>query len=145
MKLRHKLSLTLAALSAQVFSAPLVDVEPLLPNAIFDIRYQSSYNFVGAPLDGYNAPKCLLTEAAADALQAVQQEAQQQGLVLKILDCYRPQRAVDHVVRWARDRDDVKMKHMFYPEVDKADLFDEGYIARQSGHSRGSTVDLTLV
>ena len=147
MKPRHQLLLALAALalSANALSEPLVDMEPLLPNAIFDIRYQSSYNFVGAPIDGYNAPKCLLTEAAADALKAVQLEAQQQGLVLKIFDCYRPQQAVDHFVRWARDRTDVKMKHMFYPDVDKADLFRKGYIAKQSGHSRGSTVDLTLV
>ena len=140
---KHLLFTLLFSLPA--WGAPLVDVETRIPDAIFDIRYHSSYNFVGKPIEGYVQPKCLLTEPAADALAAVQKQAQQRGMTLKIFDCYRPQRAVDHFVAWAEDLEDTGMKSVFYPSVNKADLFDKGYIAAKSGHSRGSTVDLTLV
>ena len=140
------LPLLLSCLVAPVvWSAPLVDVETLIPDAILDIRYHSSYNFVGEVIDGYRAPKCLLTGPAAEALAAVQERARQRDMTLKIFDCYRPQQAVDHFVRWAEDLDDTKMKQVFFPNVAKAALFEEGYIAAKSGHSRGSTVDLTLV
>ena len=116
-----------------------------VPDAILEIRYHSTYNFVGARVDGYAQPCALITREAAAALRAVSDEAVSAGLRLKIYDVYRPQRAVDHFVRWAADLSDDAMKPVFYPDVDKTKLFDEGFIARRSGHSRGSTVDLTLV
>lgn len=122
-----------------------VDVETVVPDVVLDIRYFGPHNFLGVPVDGYEAPKCLLTRPAAEALARVQAELRPFSLSLKIYDCYRPQRAVDHFVRWAEDLDDVKTKAEFYPTVDKRHLFRDGYIARRSGHSRGSTVDLTLV
>ena len=117
----------------------------IVPDVILEVRYFSTYNFVGARIDGYEEPCILITRQAAFALKAVSDEARALGYRLKIYDAYRPQRAVDHFVRWAEDVDDLSMKHVFYPEVDKRCLFDEGYICRKSGHSRGSTVDLTLV
>ncbi len=110
-----------------------------------DIRYAGSHNFVGRPITGYAAPECLLTRAAARALADAQAELKPFGLSLKVYDCYRPQRAVDDFVAWAKDAADQKMKAEFYPNVDKADLFKDGYIAAKSSHSRGATVDLTLV
>jgi zinc D-Ala-D-Ala dipeptidase len=122
-----------------------VDVKKIIPSAQFDIRYYGSHNFVGQKVDGYNAPKCILTKRAADALAKVQAELKGFSLSLKIYDCYRPQKAVDHFVRWAKNIDDTKTKKEFYPTVDKRYLFRDGYIASRSGHSRGSTVDLTIV
>ncbi len=121
-----------------------VDVGALLPNAVLDIRYFGHHNFVGKPVDGYNAPKCLLHNSAATALKKVQVAAQTQGLSLKIYDCYRPQRAVDHFVRWVNDLEDTRTKAEFYPNLGKDKLLGD-YIAAKSGHSRGSTIDLTLV
>ncbi len=112
---------------------------------LFDMRYYSSHNFVGDTIDGYECAECILTERAAKAVDAVQKELLPYGLTLKIYDCYRPQRAVDHFVRWAEDIKDDKMKKEFYPDVDKSNLFEDGYIAAKSSHSRGSTVDLTIV
>lgn len=123
----------------------LVDVREVEPSIRADIRYAASNNFVGAPVDGYEAARCLLSRPAAEALARIQRELAPEGLGLLVYDCYRPQRAVDHFVRWAADTTDVSTKAAFYPNVDKARLFDEGYIAERSGHSRGSTVDLTLV
>ncbi len=122
-----------------------VDVEKVIPGVLMDIRYYGEHNFVGARVDGYLAPKCLLTRQAAAALAGVQKDLARHGLTLKVYDCYRPQQAVDHFVRWAQDIDDTKTKQEFYPTVDKRKLFRDGYIARRSGHSRGSTVDLTIV
>jgi D-alanyl-D-alanine dipeptidase len=122
-----------------------VDVAQAIPTAQFDIRYFGAHNFLGEPVEGYRAPKCLLTQEAAAALARVQEELQAFSLSLKIYDCYRPQRAVDHFVRWAKEIDNVKTKAEFYPTVDKRDLFKDGFIAERSGHSRGSTVDLTIV
>ena len=116
-----------------------------IPDALLDIRYYTTYNFVGARIDGYEAPVAVLTREAADALKLVSDDMKQQGLRLVIYDAYRPQRAVDHFARWAEDIADTRMKAVFYPDVDKADLFEKGFIARRSGHSRGSTVDLTLL
>ncbi|MEV7286762.1 M15 family metallopeptidase [Streptomyces sp. NPDC093252] len=112
---------------------------------IEDIRYTTPHNFVGDPIDGYHHPLCLLTRPAAQALHKAQRTLLRQGYSLKVYDCYRPQRAVDHFVRWAEDLDDEAMKREFYPDIDKSRLFADGYIAKKSGHSRGSTVDLTLV
>jgi len=121
-----------------------VDITTVIPNAVLDIRYFGDHNFVGKPVDGYTAPKCLLHESAAKGLVKVQQQAQQQGLGIKVFDCYRPQRAVDHFVRWVNDKNDTKTKAEFYPNLGKDKLLG-GYIAAKSGHSRGSTIDLTLV
>lgn len=123
----------------------LVDVREIEPSIRADIRYVGSNNFVGTPVDGYEAAKCLLSRPAAEALASVQRDLAAEGLGLLVYDCYRPQRAVDHFVRWAADTTDLSTKAEFYPNVDKARLFAEGYIAERSGHSRGSTADLTLV
>ena len=122
-----------------------VDVQKHIPSIVMDIRYNGPYNFVGEPIDGYKAPKCLLTRKAASALAKVQADLEKLSFSLKIYDCYRPQRAVNHFVRWAKDLDDTRTKKEFYPNVDKNNLFKDGYIAARSGHSRGSTVDLTIV
>ena len=125
-------------------SGGFVSVTDVIPDALLDVRYYSTYNFVGQRIDGYEQPIVLLTKEAAAALSLVNADIQPQGLRLVIYDGYRPQRAVDHFVRWAEDTADTRMKPVFYPDVDKADLFERGFIARKSGHSRGSTVDLTL-
>jgi D-alanyl-D-alanine dipeptidase len=122
-----------------------VDITRIIPSVVLDVRYFGPHNFVGEKVDGYDAPKCILTSKAANALAGVQEELKEFSLSLKIYDCYRPQKAVDHFVRWAKDVNDVKTKKEFYPTVDKRNLFRDGYIAEKSGHSRGSTVDLTIV
>jgi|SRR5579862_773245 len=129
---------------AQERPAAFVDVASVVPGLLADIRYAGSHNFVGRPIDGYEAPRCLLTQAAADALAAVARDLASRGLRIKVFDCYRPTRAVANFVRWARDLNDIAGKAEFYPDVDKRTLFRDGYIASQSGHSRGSTTDLTL-
>ena len=115
-----------------------------VPDAILEIRYYSTYNFVGERIDGYEEPLAFLTKEAAEALKAVSDDLVAQGYRLKIYDAYRPQEAVTHFMNWALDSEDVRMKEYFYPELDKDVLFPQGYIAEHSGHSRGSTVDLTL-
>ena len=125
-------------------SSGFVEIAEAVPDAILEIRYYSTYNFVGERIDGYEAPVALLTREAAEALKAVSDELAEQGYRLKIYDAYRPQSAVDHFKRWAVDLEDVSMKKYFYPDLDKSVLFAQGYIASKSGHSRGSTVDLTL-
>ncbi len=121
-----------------------VSLSEYIPDAILEIRYYSTYNFVGDRIDGYEEPEAFLTKEAAAALKKVSDELVKKGYRLKIYDAYRPQRAVDHFVRWAADLRDSRMKEYFYPEVDKSVLFSEGYIAEKSSHTRGSTVDLTL-
>ena len=115
-----------------------------VPDVIMEIRYYSTYNFVGDRINGYDEPCALLTKEAAAALKNASDDAVQKGYRLKIYDAYRPQTAVQNFVEWAEDTDDTRMKEYFYPELDKSVLFDQGYIAEKSGHSRGSTVDLTL-
>ena len=115
-----------------------------VPDAILEIRYFGTYNFVGTRIDGYLEPTALLTREAADSLQAVSKDVMALGYRLKIYDAYRPQKAVDHFVRWAANVNDTLMKPYFYPDLDKSVLFAKGYIAKKSGHTRGSTVDLTL-
>jgi len=122
-----------------------VHVDELVPNVVVDLRYFGSHNFVGARIDGYEAPRAILTRRAAEALAAVEKELSPFGFALEIFDAYRPQRAVDHFVRWAQDLHDTKTKAEFYPHVAKKDLFREEYIAERSGHTRGSTVDLTIL
>ena len=110
-----------------------------------DVRYFGADNFMGAKVDGYAAEKIYATEEAAAALLIVQKILNSRGLALKVFDAYRPQQAVDHFVRWAKDLGDARMKSKYYPRVNKENLFSEGYIASRSGHSRGSTIDLTIV
>ena len=120
-------------------------VSDVIPDVVLEIRYYTDYNFVGERVDGYEEPVALLTKEAAAALKEVSDDLSAKGYKLKIYDAYRPQTAVDNFVEWAGDLDDTKMKQDFYPELDKSVLFDQGYIATHSGHSRGSTVDLTIV
>lgn len=125
-------------------SADFVTVTDVVPDAILEIRYFSTYNFVGSRIDGYLQPTALLTREAADSLRAVSEDVMKLGYRLKIWDAYRPQMAVDHFVRWAADVTDTVMKPYFYPDLDKGVLFEQEYIMEKSGHTRGSTVDLTL-
>jgi len=122
-----------------------VEVTEVVPDVILEIRYYSTYNFVGARIDGYHRPLALMTRRAADSLRAVSDDLKARGYRLKIWDAYRPQQAVNHFIRWAENLQDTAMKTVFYPMVDKSRLFDEGYIYARSSHSRGSTVDLTLI
>ncbi|QXP64557.1 M15 family metallopeptidase [Polaribacter sp. HaHaR_3_91] len=110
-----------------------------------ELRYLSDNNFIGKPIDGYHKNCIIVTKASADALTKVQKSLQKEGFSLKIFDSYRPQQAVNHFVRWAKVLDDTLMKKAYYPDVPKSELFKRGYIASRSGHSRGSTVDLTIV
>ena len=126
-------------------SSQFVNITDVVPDAILEIRYYSTYNFVGARIDGYEEPMALMTRVAADSLRAASDDLRRQGYTIKIYDAYRPQRAVEHFASWASDWSDTKMKEDFYPSLDKSVLFDYGYIAYYSGHSRGSKVDITLV
>lgn len=125
--------------------AGFVDAATVIPGLVVDMRYAGSDNFIGRPITGYDAPVCLLTREAAAALAKVQAQLADFGLGLKMYDCYRPARAVADFVAWARDPADQKQKADHYPNVDKSQLFALGYIAERSGHSRGSTFDLTVV
>jgi D-alanyl-D-alanine dipeptidase len=122
-----------------------VELREPIPTIHLELRYFGENNFVGHVVDGYHDEKVFMTREAASALSNVQDEFAAFGLSLKVFDAYRPQPAVDHFVRWAEDLDDKKMKQVFYPSVAKEVLFDEGYISARSGHSRGSSIDLTLV
>ena len=121
-----------------------VNITDVVPDVILEIRYFGTYNFVGARIDGYLQPVALLTREAADSLKAVSDDLKAQGYRLKIYDAYRPQCAVDHFVRWSHNPADTCMKRFFYPMFDKPTLFEQDYIMAKSGHTRGSTVDLTL-
>lgn len=122
-----------------------VNVEKLIPQVQTDIRYFSVNNFAGRQIEGYQEPVCLLTKKTAQALKGVVESLISMGLTIKVYDCYRPQRAVNDFVGWAKVLKDTKMRTEFYPTVDKTRLFADGYIAAHSGHSRGSTVDLTII
>lgn len=125
-------------------SSDFVMINDVVPDVILEIRYYSTYNFVGERIDGYEEPLAFLTKEAVAALKEVSDELVTMGYRLKIFDAYRPQKAVTHFATWAKDMDDTKMKEYFYPELEKDVLFPLGYIDAHSGHSRGSTVDLTL-
>lgn len=115
-----------------------------VPDIIQEIRYYSTYNFIGDRIDGYEEPCAILTKEAARALKDVSNEMFVRGLRLKVYDAYRPERAVKHFILWGIEDRDIRMKPYFYPSLEKQELFEKGYIARRSSHSRGSTVDLTL-
>ena len=122
-----------------------VYITDVVPDVVLEIRYYSTYNFVGARVDDYLAPVAIISEQAANALKQVNEEVKKEGYVLKIFDAYRPQGAVDHFVRWASDIDDISTKEYFYPDIEKDRIIPDRYIMERSGHSRGSTVDLTLI
>jgi D-alanyl-D-alanine dipeptidase len=133
---------------AQDPSAPeeFVALRDVAPGILQEIRYRTPHNFTGdRRVRGYRQGMCIVTRDTAEALRKAQRAALKKGYTLKTYDCYRPQRAVDHFVEWAKDLEDERMKAEFYPRVEKNRLFEDGYIAEKSGHSRGSTVDLTLV
>lgn len=144
---RATLPLALAfALSAAAAEMPqgfvyLRDVDPSIQQ---DMRYAGSTNFMGHPVTGYDAAECVLVSQAANGLKAVQAELKAKQLSLKVYDCYRPARAVASFVDWAKQPDDPEAKSIYYPELEKRALF-PGYIATRSGHSRGATMDLTVV
>ncbi len=115
-----------------------------IPDIIQEIRYYSTYNFIGHRVDGYEMPVALMTREAAEALKKVSDDVMKQGYRLKVFDAYRPARGVAHFVRWSHDPADTVTKRFFYPEHPKPSLFTKGYVASRSGHSRGSTIDLTL-
>ena len=117
----------------------------LVPGIIQEIRYYSTYNFVGDRIDGYEEPCALLTKEAARALKTVNTELSVKGYRLKVFDAYRPARAVKHFIFWGIEDQDIRMKPYFYPDLEKQELFSKGYIAKQSSHSRGSTIDATLL
>jgi zinc D-Ala-D-Ala dipeptidase len=136
---------SLAGIQDETLPKGFVYADETIPDLRLDLRYAGSHNFVGKPVDGYLKQRCIMTRAAAEALKKVQEELRPFGLGVKVFDAYRPQMAVDHFVRWAHDLKDTRTKQEFYPDVDKKNLFRDGYIAAKSGHSRGSTVDLTIV
>ncbi len=130
--------------AVSVDASDFVSIAEAVPDVILEIRYYSTYNFVGDRIDGYEEPCALMTKEAAAALEKASDAAVREGYRLKIYDAYRPQTAVNNFIEWAEDTADTRMKEYFYPKLDKSVLFEQGYIAEKSGHSRGSTVDLTL-
>lgn len=150
MKYKVLIYLCLAALfvfgfyQKQALPEGFVYAKSIIPDLDVELRYFSTNNFVGDTIDGYKSNKLILTKATVEKLKLVQDELQQQNLCLKIYDGYRPQRAVNHFARWAKALNDTVNKQQFYPDVKKRNLFNAGYIASRSGHSRGSTVDLTI-
>ena len=150
----RRLALLLFLLIAAPASADVVEQAPpgafvslhdVDPSIVVEMRYLTNHNFMGRRIPGYRENVCLLTKQAAQALARVQARVRARGYSLKVYDCYRPQRSVDAFVRWGKDLSDQRMKAEFYPRVRKRDVFKDGYIATKSGHSRGSTIDLTLV
>ena len=125
-------------------SSDFIVLTDYIPHIMQEIRYHSTYNFIGDRIDGYEHPLPLLTKEAARALKAASNEAYVQGYRLKVYDAYRPVCAVKHFVLWGIEDQDIRMKSYFYPELEKEELFSKGYIAKESSHSRGSTVDLTF-
>ena len=122
-----------------------VYAEDIIQDLAVELRYCNDNNFVGQQIDGYNKEVVIMTTLAAKALKKVQDTLKKQGLGIKIYDAYRPQRAVNHFVRWAKQVNDTLQKQEYYPNVDKKNLFNQGYIASKSRHSSGSTLDLTII
>ena len=122
-----------------------IDISSINKNIKVELRYASDWNFVGHPIKGYQDNRCYLSKPAAEALSNVQKYLEPKGLSVLVFDCYRPQRAVNEFMNWSKNFKDQKMKKIFYPDEAKEQLFEKGYIAERSGHSRGSTIDLTLI
>ncbi|WP_048331343.1 M15 family metallopeptidase [Bizionia psychrotolerans] len=136
---------SLAFTQKQTLPEGFVYAKSVIPDIDVELRYFSTNNFVGDTISGYHANTLIVTKLTAEALKKVQDELAEHNLCLRVYDAYRPQRAVNHFIRWAKDLDDIKNKESFYPKVKKRHLFRDGYIASRSGHSRGSTVDLTII
>ncbi|WP_452223139.1 M15 family metallopeptidase [Lacinutrix chionoecetis] len=146
--MRHVLPFLLTLFSLLSFAQlpeGFVYAKSEIPAIKVELRYCSENNFVGEIIDGYNAEVAIMTKQTAEALKKVQAELAKENLSIKIYDAYRPQRAVNHFVRWAKVENDTLMKQQFYPRVDKKNLFKAGYIASKSRHSSGSTLDVTIV
>jgi len=139
------LSITSYAQQKHNLPKEFVYLTDYIPHIAVDMKYFTNHNFIGRPIDGYKSNKIIITERAALAVQKVEQDLNKEGLGLKVFDAYRPQSAVNHFKRWAKDIKDTLMRKEFYPQVDKRDLFKKGFIASKSGHSRGSTIDLTII
>ena len=139
------LNCQVSAQDVQARPDAFVALKSVIPGLVVELRYFSSNNFMGRPVEGYHANVVYMAQPAANALKAVQDDLATQGLGLKVFDAYRPQQAVDNFVRWAADDADIAMKQQYYPSLEKDELFPGGYIAERSGHTRGSTVDLTVV
>lgn len=122
-----------------------VDVQKIIPNILIDLKYIGNDNFIGRPISGYNTSRVILTKETASALVAVQTELQQFGLSLLIYDAYRPTQAVDEFVAWSKEPENNAIKQEYYPTITKKEIFDQQYLMKKSSHSRGSTVDLTIV
>lgn len=131
--------------TANALPENFVYLKNIAPSIKQDIRYNSSHNFVGKHINGYQKSTCILTHDAAEMLTNVQKQLNKKGLGLLVYDCYRPQRAVENFVVWSKNPNDQKNKREYYPRIDKPDLFRKGYVASYSGHTRGSTVDLTII
>jgi zinc D-Ala-D-Ala dipeptidase len=146
MKIFRYIILTLACMSS-AYSLPsgFVYLHDVDASILQEMRYAGFHNFMGRPVQGYKAKECILTKQAALALSAVQTELKKSSLSLKVYDCYRPTRAVADFIAWSKEGRHQEMKEEFYPHVNKADVFRLGYVAERSGHSRGSTMDLTIV
>lgn len=146
--MKIKVAFLLCLLQMSVFAQlpeGFVYVDEVIPDIQLELRYCLNNNFVGQPVDGYKAEVCILTKPAALALKKVQEDLKKDSLSLKVFDSYRPQQAVNHFSKWARNVNDTVMKQQYYPNVDKRNLFRDGYIASKSRHSSGSTIDLTIV
>jgi len=146
--MKIKVAFLLCLLQMSVFAQlpeGFVYVDEVIPDIQLELRYCLNNNFVGQPVDGYKAEVCILTKPAALALKKVQEDLKKDSLSLKVFDSYRPQQAVNHFSKWARNVNDTLMKQQYYPNVDKRNLFRDGYIASKSRHSSGSTIDLTIV
>lgn len=133
-----------SASTPEADASDFVLVTDVIPEVILEIRYYSSFNFVGTRIDGYEEPVAIMTKESAAALKKVSEKVAGMGYALKIFDAYRPQKAVDHFIRWAADPADTLTRRYFYPDIPKSAIIPRGFVATKSGHSRGSTVDLTL-
>lgn len=133
------------ALSDEVRSKGFVYLHEIDPTILVSLRYNSNENFVGKPVNGYKKSVVILTKQAAQALKKVQEEFKKDGYSLVVYDAYRPQQAVNNFMRWSEDIEDQIKKSQYYPRVNKADVFELGYVSKRSGHSRGSTIDLTII
>lgn len=133
------------AYSQSTLPTGFVDVQEVIPSILVDLKYLGSDNFVGRPIPGYNTSRVILSKEATSALANIQTELQQFGLSLLIYDAYRPTQAVDAFVAWSNEPEDKTIKQKYYPTLTKKEIFDQRYIMKKSSHSRGSTVDLTIV
>ena len=131
--------------SADTLPDGFVYITDVIPGVILEIRYYSTYNFVGARVDDYLSPVAILSKEAAEALKTAHDDLRAQGYALKVFDAYRPQGAVSHFMRWAADENDVLTKEYFYPDIEKNRIIPDGYVDERSGHSRGGTIDLTII